>query len=302
MNDLPKGMHGAYSRAELIPHIGANALRTVVRSGGLKPYSREVLIDPRRATEFHSRAAAALLMAGPDATLSGHSALFVRGVTAADSAPIHLLLPYPRKVRGRNDVTVHYGHLIDFHSEQVDGLRAVTIRHALTEVLCRSSRRTAIACADQVLASVPRAEREELRAAIGERIRSRRDRRGTLQATELLDLARGDSESPAESWTLLGLVDGGLPIPEQQVSVTDINGNELYRLDFAWPAFRLAVEYDGYEAHEFRAARDAARDADLRRRGWIVIHATAEDLRDPSRLIAAVAEAMRARGHILDVA
>jgi len=302
MNDLPDGLHGAYTRAELSQHIGANALRTIVRSGRLKPYSREVLIDPRRATEFWCRAAAALLMAGPAAALDSHSALTARGITTADSAPIHLLLPYPRTLRRHNGIAVHYGHLIDFHSEHVDGLRAATIRHALTEVLCRSSRRTAIACADQVLASVPRGERDMLRATIDERIRSRRDRRGTLQATELLDLARGDSESPAESWMLLALVDGGLPIPEQQVSVTDIDGNELYRLDFAWPAFRVAVEYDGYEVHEFRAASDAARDADLRRRGWTVIHATAEDLRDPYRLIAAVAEAMRARGHVLDVA
>ncbi|MPY77441.1 MAG: DUF559 domain-containing protein [Actinophytocola sp.] len=302
MDVLPEGLYGAHTRAGLAQHIGPRAMRTAVRTGRLKAYSRDVLIDPRRATEFRCRAAAALLAAGPNAALSSHSALVVRGITAADAAPIHLLLPYPCKRRRRTDVAVHHNHLIDYDTEHVAGLRTVMLPHALTEVLCRGSRRTAIACADQVLASVPHGERDALRTTIGERIRSRRDRRGTLQATELLDLARGDSESPAESWTLLGLVEGGLPIPEQQVSITDIDGNEIYRLDFAWPAFRVAVEYDGFTAHELRAVQDAARDADLRRRGWTVIHATADDLRDSSRLITAVTEAMRTRGYVVDVA
>lgn len=302
MDDLPEGLHGAHTRVGLAQEIGPKAMRTAVRTGRLKAYSRDVLVDPRRATEFHCRAAAALLAAGPNAALSNHSALVVRGITAADAAPIHLLLPYPRKSRGRPNVVVHHNHLIDYDTEHVAGMRTVTLPHALTEVLCRGSRRTAIACADQALASVPRGERHVLRTAIDERIRSRRDRRGTLQATALLDLARGDSESPAESWTLLGLIDGGLPIPDQQVSITDINGNEIYRLDFAWPEFRVAVEYDGYAAHEMRAERDATRDTDLRRRGWTVIHATAEDLCDPTRLITAVTEALRSRGYVVAVA
>ncbi|WP_084037498.1 endonuclease domain-containing protein [Haloechinothrix halophila] len=302
MDVLPEGLHGAYTRVGLAQEIGPKAMRTAVRCGRLKVYSRDVLVDPRRATEFRCRAAAALLMAGPTAALSSHSALIIRGISAAELAPIHVLLPYPRTLRRRKDVAVHYSHLIDFDTEHVVRLRTVTIPHALVEVLCCGSRRTAIACADQVLASVPRDQRDELRATLSERIRSRRDRRGTLRATELLDLARGDSESPAESWTLLDLVDGGLPIPEQQVSITDIDGNELYRLDFAWPEFRVAVEYDGYAAHVQRADRDAVREADLRRRGWIVIHATADDLRDPSRLITAVTEAMRSRGYVVAAA
>ncbi|GAA5128043.1 endonuclease domain-containing protein [Haloechinothrix salitolerans] len=301
MDVLPEGLHGAYTRVGLAQEIGPKAMRTAVRAGRLKVYSRDVLVDPRQATEFRCRAAAAMLCAGPNATLNSHSALVIRGISAADLAPIHVLLPYPRTLRRRKDVAVHYSHLVDYETELVDRLRTVTMPHALAEVLCRGSRRTAIACADQALASVSPGRRDALRTTIDERIRSRRDRRGTVRAATLLDLARGDSESPAESWTLLNLVDGGLPIPEQQVSVTDIDGSEMYRLDFAWPEFRVAVEYDGYAAHVQRAERDAVRDADLRRRGWIVIHATADDLRDPSRLVTTVVEAMRSRGYIVDV-
>ncbi|HKS49385.1 MAG TPA: DUF559 domain-containing protein [Amycolatopsis sp.] len=51
----------------------------------------------------------------------------------------------------------------------------------------------------------------------------------------------------------------------------DISGRELDRLDFAWPELRIAVEYDGYAAHESRWERGADREEDLRRSGWIVI-------------------------------
>ncbi len=87
---------------------------------------------------------------------------------------------------------------------------------------------------------------------------------------------------------MLALFDAGFPVPAQQVPVRDMSGRERYRLDFAWEEPRIAIEYDGHAAHADRAAYDLARDEDLRRRGWTVIRATADDIKDPSRLHAAV--------------
>jgi very-short-patch-repair endonuclease len=44
-----------------------------------------------------------------------------------------------------------------------------------------------------------------------------------------------------------------------------------YRLDFAWPAIRIAIEADGW-VHRADAtyARDRERDAWLRARGWLI--------------------------------
>ena len=120
----------------------------------------------------------------------------------------------------------------------------------------------------------------------------------------------GGPESPAESRMLLALFDAGLPVPELQHPVCDIDGRERYRLDFAWLEPMVALEYDGYAAHAERSERDAARDEDLRRRGWIVVRATAEDLRkrgwmvvrataddlrDPARLVSASRNALARR-------
>ncbi len=69
-----------------------------------------------------------------------------------------------------------------------------------------------------------------------------------------------------------------------------------YVLDLCWPELRIALEYDGYEAHEYRLDRDAERDLDLQRRGWTTIRATAEDLREPNALLARLDDAFRVRG------
>lgn len=51
-----------------------------------------------------------------------------------------------------------------------------------------------------------------------------------------------------------------------------------YRLDFAWPLIKLALEVDGprhlYEPQSAR--RDAERDAYLRSQGWLVLRVDAE--------------------------
>jgi Protein of unknown function (DUF559) len=293
---LPEGLHGAYLRPDLTRLIDPRELRSAIKNGLLRSFSRTVLIDPRRATEFRTRAAASLLSAGPEAVLSGHTALVLQGCSAADAGPIHVLLPYHRKLRSRPGLIVHQGRFEEQDVTELGGLRVLSLDVALAEVLCRGRRHTAIACADQALATVPEQARDEFRAWTENRIRTRPDPRGLLQGLELLNLATGLADSPAESWTLLNLVDGGLPVPEQQVKILDLDGNEIYLLDFGYLEPKVAIEYDGYASHQNRKLRDAARDEDLRRRGWIVIRSDAEDLKDPSRLIAEVKAALQKRG------
>lgn len=290
------GLSGAYLRADLAAALGAAGLRTALRDGRLATFSRTVLVDPRRAADFRTRAAAALLHAGPPAVLSAHSALRVHGFVAADTAPIHILLPYRRKPRRRAGVLVHHGSVREEQVDDVAGLRVLDADVALAEVLCRASRRSGLACADEALRAVPPQDREAFRLQVEERIIDRADPRGRLRGRALLWLATGLAESPAESWLLLTFVDADLPVPEQQYPISDLAGRVLYRLDYAWSQIRVAVEYDGYEAHESRREADLARDEDLRRRGWIVLRADATDLREPTRLVAAVRDAFRRRG------
>jgi hypothetical protein len=130
---------------------------------------------------------------------------------------------------------------------------------------------------------------------VDERLVNRDDRRGTRRAEVLLALATGLAESPPESWLRLLVADAGFPLPEPQFEVRDLEGRLVYRLDMAWPEFRVALEYDGYEAHEGRAEADAERDRRLAGRGWTVVRARAQDLSKPDRVVGELRSAFSAR-------
>ena len=105
-------------------------------------------------------------------------------------------------------------------------------------------------------------------------------RRGIVAVRDLIPLADGLAESPMESEARLAMIDGGLPMPQLQYDVVDGNG-ERRRLDFAWPDYRVAVEYDGLDWHTGPDAmrRDRRRSAALMDVGWVVIAIMFEDVR-----------------------
>ncbi|HEV8555895.1 MAG TPA: DUF559 domain-containing protein [Actinophytocola sp.] len=298
LQQLPAGLHGAYLRAELIDAIGLPAVRQLIRTDQLVRYARHVLVDRRRMLEFPTRAAAGLLLAGPKAVLTSHTAALLHGCSAADSGTIHLVAGYERQVHRRADLVVHQGRFDPHDVVERNDLRVLALEVVIADLLCTGPRALALSCADQAMAGLNAELRAEFKAEVDHRIRERPDPRGQCRAAVLLDLASGVPESPAESRLLLELFDAGFPVPEPQFSVCDIAGRERYRLDFAWPEPMIGLEYDGHAAHAERVEADAAREADLRKRGWMIIRASAEDLRNPVRVTAAVRDAFARRGFV----
>ncbi len=94
----------------------------------------------------------------------------------------------------------------------------------------------------------------------------------------------------------LVLVEAGLD-PAPQHEVLDRNGRFLARVDLAFPAAKVAIEYDGRTVHERPDVftRDRQRQNALVAAGWIVLRFTAEDLRRPGVLVAQVRAALTAR-------
>jgi hypothetical protein len=295
MVELPPGMHGAHLREDLRDRLGDKRLRTAIREGRLVTFAKGVLVERHRMLDMWPRAAAALLYVGDRALLTSHTAAWLFGCTAAESGEVHVLSAYDRRARPVRGVVLHHGVFDEQDVVELRGLRLHSLECAVAELLCRGARRTALACGDQAIALAAADERKAFRAEVLHRIHARRDPRGRRRGEILLLLANGLAESPAESSLMLGFFDDGLPVPHQQLPVLDLDGRERYRLDFAWKEARVAVEYDGYVAHVDRADRDGARQADLERRGWLVIRADAEDLRDPARLHREIRQALRLR-------
>ncbi len=65
------------------------------------------------------------------------------------------------------------------------------------------------------------------------------------------------------------------------------------RVDFGWPAQRVALEYDGsWHAAPGQFARDRARLNRLTAAGWRVVFVTGADLHHPAQLVTRLAAAL----------
>jgi hypothetical protein len=112
--------------------------------------------------------------------------------------------------------------------------------------------------------------------------------RGIVQARQLIDWGDVAAESPMESRARLRVLDSGLPRPVPQFWVCDRLGNRIYRLDLAWPDYRVGLEYDGIDhLDRSRQRRDLERRAWLSDAGWRVLYVTDVDIyRQHARMIA----------------
>ncbi|MDN3497101.1 hypothetical protein QL996_14255 [Planococcus sp. APC 4015] len=102
---------------------------------------------------------------------------------------------------------------------------------------------------------------------------------------------RTRSASRAETWLRLTLVEAGLPEPLLNVEVRDRLGTLIAVVDGAWPAVKVAVEYEG--EHHLTDSRQWAKDIDrferLAAAGWSVVRVTKHDLFGrPAHLVARV--------------
>jgi hypothetical protein len=289
--------HDVHRRRDLVDRFGERAIRVALRDGLLEQPWRGVLIASKDALCVPVRAAAALLVVGDEGVLSHQTAAALHGCTAVETpGMIHLTVPYSCRVRGKPGLFVHRDRFDPADVTTRDGLRVFRLEQALVELLCSAPRRDALACLDQALGALATEARGAFRDELSYRLDVRDDQRGTKRARVLLGLASGKADSPPESWLRLLVADAGFPAPEPQVKVRDLAGRLVYVLDLAWPEPRIALEYDGYEAHEGRAEADTERDHRLAGRGWIVIRARAADLSRPARLITELRAAFVRRG------
>ena len=260
---------------------------------------RGVLIHAADSLNLTTLAQAALIHVGQPAALSGSTSLALHGISAVVGTVIHLSVPPAKRARSKPGLVVHRAEYQPSDVIELEGLSAFSLDLALADYLCDGDERTAFAAVDQAMAGLPPDHCRTLRKNVRDRLVDRRDRRGIHRAQMLLALATGKAESPPESILRLIVVEAGFPVPEVQFEINAVDGRRLYVLDIAWPELRIALEYDGFAAHEERHERDAERDARMAGRGWITIRATAVDLRDPGRVLADLRDAFKLRSRHL---
>jgi very-short-patch-repair endonuclease len=195
------------------------------------------------------------------------------GFDTEDVVDLHVLNPDSGQLRRADGLVVHRRDGAPL--AMVDGRPATAPAWTAVEVARALRRPRAIATLDAALRSGWCDRRDLTLAAMAQA-----GRRGIVAVRDLVPLADAAAESPMESEARLMMIDGSLPMPELQFEVIDRSGR-LWRLDFAWPGDKFAVEYDGFDFHSDPDAltRDRQKRAALSELDWNVMSIVSDDVR-----------------------
>lgn len=218
-----------------------------------------------------SRTAFVLVEAG-GGVLAGYSAAVLLGAACAPlGAPAEVLVG--RDTRAHRGLVVHRGTPAPDEVTVVGGCRVTSAARTAWDLARRLPLVEAVVAVD-ALARRARFDPLDLLALS----RAHRGARGCRRVAGVVRRADPRAASPPETRLRLALVDAGLP-PRVQYPVRDDSGFVHATVDFAYPAARLAIEYDG-EPHFEReqATWDRARDARLADLGWWTVRLTRDDV------------------------
>lgn len=251
---------------------------------------RGVFIDGRIPDSLVVLAKAALLVAPPGGVLSHFTAACLWSASAPRSSFVHLA--YPRHAQTlRKDLKLHrYTYRIEHgrrHGLPVTGPGMTFMHLAVHLDLVQLT-----AFGDQLVKRRVITVDELTAYALAW------VHHGQRAGREAAALVRDRVDSVPESHLRLLLVLAGLPEPEVNHSITARDGTELFRLDLAYVAQKVAVEYDGrwHDTPEQRT-KDRIRRRWLTQQGWRFVVVRAADLyEEPDLTLSAVCEALTRRG------
>lgn len=268
--------HGAFTRAQaLAAGWSAAAIDTRLRNGSWRLLGRGVyavtaaLPTPQR--DRHRLAVAARLLAlAPDHVASHRSAALLHGWPVLGIPPPQPLLS--RSPRTTTDASssrfVRVATLAELDIVELDGLQVTSPARTVVDVARHEQWRSAVVVGDAALRAG--LDPEQLAEVAG---RCRKWPGGTA-GLQVVHFADGRADGPLESIARVAFAALGLPAPELQVEVRDLEGRLIGIVDFLWRAQRTVCEMDGllkYDGDPFALRREKEREDDLRRSGLEVV-------------------------------
>ncbi len=275
------------------PFIGSHAVAEEaltlcdLRSPSFTRLFRNVYVASTTEVTHAMRCRAAALLAPSRAVLTGCSAAAIWGLDLVGPQDlVEFVVPENLKFDRQAGLHIRRTSRVIDSEPWGDSQLATPLRLALDVAtntrLHRSLPRT-VGYLDVLLGS-GLVDLAELRRYLG----PRRDN-GMVRARKAVALVNARSESVPESELRVWLTVAGLK-PEVQVDVVAASGSFLGRLDLAFPAQKLAVEYDGeWHLDGIQPRLDAQRRAAIEAEGWRFVIVTKADLYgDPKRVVATV--------------
>lgn len=211
----------------------------------------------------------------PHAAIAGPSAAYLLGVTHAAkfSDDVHVVTPPEHRLPALRGLRIHHSLIEQSEIGAADGIACTDPARTAWDLANWLDLARAVGIIDGLL-RLGLIDPMSLRKLADSRV----GRRGAKKAATAFGLADGRAESPPESHLRVWLVLAGLPPPVPQHPVVMPDG-KTYRLDLAWPEYRVAIEYDGHwHGAPEQLHADRRRLNQLVGAGWIVLHVTSQRL------------------------
>ncbi|MHA7304028.1 type IV toxin-antitoxin system AbiEi family antitoxin domain-containing protein [Arthrobacter sp. TMN-49] len=285
---LPPGEHAWRSRQLNDAGLNAGSIRALVGAGILHKARRGCYVrasywnalDPadqaRTLVFLHAHAAVASERAYSVYSHVSAARLHQLPLWNADSF-IHVTRTAKNStVQRASDVKVHCRPLPADQCTIVDGLLATTVLRTTVDCALTMSYKQALILMDHALhTGVPRSALEREARALDKH-------RGIRIFRAALAFATGDSESAGETLTRDLLSVCNIEPAQLQFKLTTRHGD--YRADFAWPGYKVILEFDGegkyfnYRPTQEVLRAERIRENELIELGWTVIRIGWKDL------------------------
>ncbi len=264
-----------------------------LRSSAWRQLFHHVYADARLEISHRTRCwAAASWLFPPGCAVAGRSAVALLGGPAPGAQqPVEVLVDPPSRFGPLTGLLIHVAHWREGEVQRIDGMPVTAGVRTCWDLACWLDVVEAVALIDALLhGGVVHS------ADLASYLVSRHGDRGARRFAEAVSLVDGGAESLPESRLRVRLVRAGLPRPVTQ-HVINRNGRFVARVDLAWPAFKVAVEYDGVWHHDpEQFHRDRQRLNRLLGEDWIVLHVTSKRMKeDFDGVLAEIRSALHAR-------
>lgn len=217
-------------------------------------------------------------------------------------ARVHLTRNRRTGARTGTRVMMHAASIESDEVVRIGDLRVTTVARTIVDLARTVPFEQAVVVGDAAMRL-----RRTTRAELAEQLVRANGRPGCPAARRVIEFLDGRAESPGESRSRVVLRNAGLPAPELQSTILDINGGYVARVDFLFPTLGVIGEFDGmvkyrnnsHGSPESIVIAEKRREDALRALGWTIVRWTWPDLDTPAswltRLARSAAVAHRTR-------
>lgn len=290
--EVASSQHSLLTREQALGVVTQRQLESRLNRGRLVLVRSSVYRVGGAAESWEQHLLAACLAAGPDAVASFRAAAALWDLDGFGRQGLEITIATRRRVR-LEGVVVHRSLVTGrLHTARIDRIPVTSVARTLCDL-------TAVLEPWRVERLVNEADCRRLVTVrqikrVFRELETRGRRRSTVMRaileSRLEGIESGDSHPEVRVAKLLRRR-GLAAVQQHRVRI----GNRTVRVDLAFPELKIAIEYDGWDAHRTRGAFDAdrARANELEVRGWLVLRFTSRST--PDVIVDTVSAALRAR-------